>query len=272
MILELTLQISFICFFWLWKKQSFWCQFPLLVAAPVHPKGDQSWIFIGRTDAEAEAPILWLPDAKSWLTWKRPWCWERLRAGGEVGDRGWDGWMASLTQWTWVWVNSRSWWWTGRPGVLRFMGSQKAGHDWATELNWTDSMLIIFINIKLQHFGTQCLANCQHLLDHWKSKRVLEKHLFLLYWLAKAFDCVQFSSVQSHSHVQLFATPWTAAHQPLCPSPALRVYPNSCPLSQWCHPNISSSVTHFSSCPQSIPASGYLPMSQLFAIFRVDFL
>ena len=60
-----------------------------------------------------------------------------LGAGGEGDDRRWDGWMASLTRWTWVWVNSRSWWWTGRPGVLRFMGSQRVGHDWATELNWT---------------------------------------------------------------------------------------------------------------------------------------
>ena len=67
---------------------------------------------------------------------KRPWCWERLRAGGEGDDRGWDGWMASLTQWMWVWVDSGSWWWTERPGVLWFMGSQRVGHDWATELNW----------------------------------------------------------------------------------------------------------------------------------------
>ena len=100
----------------------------------VHPKGNQSWVFIGRTDVEAENPILWPPDAKSWLIWK-DWCWERLRAGGEGGDRGWDGWMASLTWWTWVWVNSRCWWWTGRPGVLQFMGSQRVGHDWETELN-----------------------------------------------------------------------------------------------------------------------------------------
>ena len=60
-----------------------------------------------------------------------------LGAGGEGDDRGWDGWMASPTQWTWVWVNSRRWWWTGRPGVLWFMGSQRVRHDWATELNWT---------------------------------------------------------------------------------------------------------------------------------------
>ena len=61
-------------------------------------------------------------------------CWEGLGAGGQGDDRGWDGWMASLTRWMWVWVNSGSWWWTGRPGVLRFMGSQRVGHDWATEL------------------------------------------------------------------------------------------------------------------------------------------
>ena len=67
--------------------------------------------------------------------WKRPWCWEGLGAGGEGDDRGWRGWMASLTRWIWVWVNSRSWWWTGRPGVLRFMWSQRVGHDW-TGLNW----------------------------------------------------------------------------------------------------------------------------------------
>ena len=67
---------------------------------------------------------------------KRPWCWERLRAGGEGDDRGWDGWMASPTQWTWVWVDFGSWWWTGRPGMLWFMGSQRVGHNCVTELNW----------------------------------------------------------------------------------------------------------------------------------------
>ena len=71
---------------------------------------------------------------KEFTHWKRLWCWEGLGAGGEGDDRGWDGWMASLTRWTWVWVNSGSWWWTGKPGVLRFIGSQRVGHDWATEL------------------------------------------------------------------------------------------------------------------------------------------
>ena len=70
--------------------------------------------------------------------WKRPWCWEGLGAGGEGDDRGWDGWMASPTCWTWVWVKSGSLWWTWRPGMLQFMGSQRVRHDWATELNWTE--------------------------------------------------------------------------------------------------------------------------------------
>ena len=75
-------------------------------------------------------------------------CWEGLEAGGEGDDRGWEGWMASPTWWTWVWVNSRSWWWTGRPGVLRFMGSPRVGHDWATELNWTSFIIhCVMLNI-----------------------------------------------------------------------------------------------------------------------------
>ena len=106
---------------------------------PVHSKGDQSWVFIGRTDAEAETLIPWPPHVKSWLIGK-DWCWEGLGAGGEGDDRGWDGWMAPLTQWTWLWVNSRSWWWTGRPGVLWYMGLQRVGHDWVTDLIWSECM------------------------------------------------------------------------------------------------------------------------------------
>ena len=77
--------------------------------------------------------------------WKRLWCWEGLGAGREGNDRGWDGWMASPTRWTWVWVNSGSWWWTGKPGVLRFMGSQRVRHDWATELTWTEHNILCSI-------------------------------------------------------------------------------------------------------------------------------
>ena len=100
---------------------------------PVHPKGDQSWVFIGRTDVEAETLILCLPDERADHL-KRPWCWERLRAGEEGDGRGWDGWMASLTWWTWVWVDSGSWWWTGRPGVLRSWGGKDS--DMTEWLNW----------------------------------------------------------------------------------------------------------------------------------------
>ena len=100
----------------------------------VHPKGDQSQIFIGRTDAEAETPILWPPDGRI-DSLEKTLMLGRLKVEGEGDDRKWDGWMASPTQWAWVWVNSRSWWGRGRPGVLQSMGSQRVGHDWdLTEL------------------------------------------------------------------------------------------------------------------------------------------
>ena len=99
----------------------------------VNPKGNQSWTFIGRIDAEAETPILWPPDAKNWLTRKRPWCWEKLKAGGEGDDRGWDDWMASPTRWTWACKKLRRLWWTGKPGVLQSTGSEVVRHNWTTE-------------------------------------------------------------------------------------------------------------------------------------------
>ena len=99
---------------------------------PAHPKGNHFWIFIGRTDVEVETPLLWPPDAKSWLIWKAPDAGKDWREEGD--DRGWNGWMASLTQWTWVWISFGSWWWTG---VLQPMESQRVRHNWATELNWT---------------------------------------------------------------------------------------------------------------------------------------
>ena len=112
--------------------------------------------------------------------WKRPWCWERLKVGREGDDRGWDGRMASPTQWTWVRVNSGSWWWTGRPGVLRFMGSQRVRHDWATELNWTKSVLCIYE-----------LSLCTQVCVKVKVKMLVTQ------WC----------------YVWLFAIPWTIAHQ-----------------------------------------------------------
>ena len=90
---------------------------------PVNPKGNQSWIFIGRADAKAEAPILWPSDLKNWLIGKDPDVGKDWRWGGEGDDRGWDGWMSSLTQQTWVWANFGRWWRTRNPGVLQSMGS-----------------------------------------------------------------------------------------------------------------------------------------------------
>ena len=130
---------------WIIDAFELWCWRRLLMSPldckeiqPVYPKGDQSWVFIGRTDVEAETPILWPPDGKSWLIGKD------IDAGKDWGQeekgttKGWDGWMASPTQWTWVWVNSRVWRCTGKPGMLQSMGSQWVRHNWATELNWTE--------------------------------------------------------------------------------------------------------------------------------------
>ena len=105
---------------------------------PVHPKGNQSWLFIGRSDAEADTLILWPSDAKNWLIWKVPDAGKDWRREEKGNDRRWDDWIASLTQWTWFWASSGSWWWTGKPGVLHSMGSPRVGQDWATELDWTD--------------------------------------------------------------------------------------------------------------------------------------
>ena len=107
---------------------------------PVVMYGCESW-----TIKKAER---WRIDAFELWCWRRllrvPW--EGLGAGGEGDNRGWDGWMASPTQWTWVWVNSGSWWWTGRPGILWFMGLQRVGHDWVTELNWTENIYLFIIH------------------------------------------------------------------------------------------------------------------------------
>ena len=127
----------------------------------VHPKGNKSWIFIGKTGVEAETPILWPPDVNEVTHVKRSGCLERLKVGGEGDYRGWDGWMAWPTRWTWVWVNSGSWWWTGRPGVLRFMGLQRVRHNWANELNW-------------RRHSIKCrVGSC---IWFWERKGMLHKH------------------------------------------------------------------------------------------------
>ena len=133
----------------------------------------------------------------------------RLRAGGEGDNRGWDGWMASPTWWTWVWVSSESWWWTRRPGVLQSMGSQSL------------TRLSDFSSLSAQY---RCSVMSDSLLCHRMQH-----------------------------------------NRPPCPSPTPRAYSNSCPLSWWCHPTISSSVVLFFSCLQSFPALGSFQMSQFFA-------
>ena len=127
---------------------------------PVHPEGNQSWVFIGRTDVETETPNTLATWCEEVTHLKRPWCWESLKVGGEGDNRGWDGWMASPNQWTWVWVDSGSWWWTGRPGVLRFMGLQRVGHNWATELNWTE-LLILTTAVVDRAWKLRFFSSCQ---------------------------------------------------------------------------------------------------------------
>ena len=127
---------------------------------PVHPKGDQSWIFIGRADAEAETPILWPPDVKNFSNvnhWKRLWCWERLKVGGEEDNTGWVGWMASPTQWTWVWVNSGSW--CGR-GSLAYC-SRWGCKVWDTTewLNWSELNWIRLLLNKMYQVGSAKVLN-----------------------------------------------------------------------------------------------------------------
>ena len=120
---------------WCWRR--FLSPLGCKEMKPVHPKGNQ--LNVHWKDWH------WSWNANTLATWfeeltnlKRPWCWERFMEEGEGDDRRWDGWMSSPTQWTWVCVNSGSWWWTGKPGMLQSMGSQKAEYDWAEPLNWTE--------------------------------------------------------------------------------------------------------------------------------------
>ena len=156
---------------------------------PVHPKGDQSWVFIGSTNAEAETPNILATWCEELTYLKKPWCWERLRARGEGDDRGYDDWMASPTWWTWVWVDSRSWWWTGRPGVLQFMGSQRVGYDWVTVLNCTEC-LCEDCNSTIQKFISSSLLSSALSWKRFSLSRVLPKMWYkvqnvIFYWKMK---------------------------------------------------------------------------------------
>ena len=135
---------------WMWEKAEcqridaleLWC-WRRLLRVPWNARRSNQSILKEISPGFSLEALSWSWNSNTLATWgeelthlKRPWCWERLRAGREGDNRGWDVWMGSPTQWAWVWVNSEGWWWTGRPGVLQFMGLERVGHDWATELNW----------------------------------------------------------------------------------------------------------------------------------------
>ena len=148
---------------WMWEldhKESWalknWCFWTVVVEKtlesplnckeiqPVHPKGNQSWIFIGRTDAEAETPIPWPPDAKNWLIWKDPDAGKDWRQEEKGMTEGEIGWHHQLNGHEWVRVNSGSWWWTVKPGMLQSMGSKRVRRDWTTELNWSGFFWLVW--------------------------------------------------------------------------------------------------------------------------------
>ena len=131
---------------------------------PVHSKGDQPWVFIGRNDTKAETPVL-CPLMRRVDSLEKTLMLEGLGAGGEGDDRGWDGRMASPTWWTWVWVNSGSWWWTGRPGVLRFTGSQRVRYDWANfTFTFKEDLHIISVQFSSVQFSSVA-QSCPTLCD-----------------------------------------------------------------------------------------------------------
>ena len=135
---------------WAWKNWCFWTVvLEKTLESPLDCKSSQSILKEIISEYSLEGLLLKLKLQYFVSIWceelthlKRPWCWVRLKTAWEGDDRGWDGWMASLTQWTWVWLNSSSWWWTWRPGLLQSMRSQRVRHNWVTELNWTEYQML----------------------------------------------------------------------------------------------------------------------------------
>ena len=170
-----------------WPAGPWFMEWNFSLLYPVRSKGDHPWVFFGRNDAKAETPVLWPPHANSWLIGKDS---DARGIGGR--RRGWDGWIASLTRWTWVWVNSRGWWWTGRPGVLWFMGSQRVGHDWVTELNWMIS--------DVESFLMHILAICIFSLVNYLFKTIAHVKIGLLglcFEFLELFICSRYKSITS---------------------------------------------------------------------------
>jgi len=209
--------------------------------------------------------------------------------------------MASPTLRTWVWVSSRSWWWTGRPGILQSLGSQRVRNNWVTELNWTevtiwhtidyiwwiwkvisilesgpenkpvknrDCILSIFVHTKSAITGMEYILNIYiselDLHNEYVHNFKCGDDFTVAYIYTRIHLNMQFQF--SHSVVFNSLQPHESQHdRPPCPSPTPGVHPHSCTSSWWCHPAISSSVIPFSSCPQSLQASGPFPRSQIFA-------
>ena len=178
---------------------------------PVNPKGNQSWIFIGRTDAEAETPVLWPPDVKSWLTGKdsdagKDWRWEEK---GRTEDK--------MVRWHHqlncrVWVSSRSWWWAGKPGVLQSMRSQRVGHNCMTELNWTEYLLSVHAKL---------LQSCLTLCDSTDWSRLGSSvhgilQVRILQWVAIP-SSIGSSQPRDQTLVSLCLLHWQAGSLPLVP-------------------------------------------------------
>ena len=166
--------------------------------------------------------------------------------------------MASPTRWTWVWVNSGSWWWTGRPGVLQFMGSQRIRHDWVTKLNWTEGLnqtsespvkhLEQCMENSTEGQPLWCYCHCYMIILGYQAPYVSYRWPWNWFKSDEAQHWEHPFLIQSScSVVSDFLRPHEPQHaRPPCPSPTPRVYPNSCPSSQWCHPTISSSVVPLS--------------------------
>ena len=168
-----------LCFWTVVLKKSLESPLDCKEIKPVNPKGDQPWIFFERTDAEAEALILWPPAVKKLTHWKWPWCCGRLRAGGEGGNRGWDGCLASLTQWTWVWANLGD---SEGQGSLACYSSW--GHNQSDITKWLNNNIYTYINT---HTLVQYVINkythvcCYFKIKGWKANAYLNCYLILYY-------------------------------------------------------------------------------------------
>ena len=256
-----------------WNKESWvpkhWCFWTVVLEKtlesllcsmkiqPVHPKGNQFWIFIGRTlmlklKLQYFGHLMWRTDS-----FEKMLMLGKIEGEGEGNDKGWDGWMTSPTRWTWVWVSSRSWWWTGKPGMLQSMGLQRIGHDWVTELNWTT---VHQAPLSMEVSRKACSSGFPVPYSGDLANPGIEPRSPVLQadsLPAEPECCMPFQFSCSVVSDSLWSHGLQHTRLP-CPSPTPRAYSNSCPSSWWCHPTISSSVVPFSGL-QSFPASGSFP-------------